>query len=202
MKHLIKIIALTLFSTVFTSNLANAKTILVFGDSLSAAYGINPKEGWVNLMRKELPNLQIINASVSGETTSGGLRRLPTLLNKYQPNIVIIELGANDGLQGQSIKKMRQNITSMVEHIKAIKPKPTILLAAMHIPPNYGKRYTKSFSDSFPLLAQSLDLKLIPFILDGVSGNPEYIQNDGLHPNTAAQPIILKNILPYVNQAL
>lgn len=202
MKHLLKIIALTLFSTVSTSNLAHAKTILVFGDSLSAAYGINPKQGWVNLMRKELPNEKIINASVGGETTTGGLRRLPTLLKKYQPNIVIIELGANDGLQGQSIKNMRQNITSMVEYIKAIKPKPIILLASMHIPPNYGKRYTKSFSDSFPLLAQSLDLKLIPFILDGVSGNPEYIQNDGLHPNTAAQPIILKNILPYVNQAL
>lgn len=198
MKHLFKIITLTIFSTFFMSHLAHAKTILVYGDSLSAAYRINPKAGWVNLMRKELSDHTIINASVSGETTSGGLRRLPSVLNQHKPDIVILELGANDGLQGQSIKKMRENLITMIELLQATKPKPVILLAGMHIPPNYGKRYTKSFGDSFPQLAESLDLKLIPFMLDGVAGNPKYTQNDGLHPNALAQPIILNNVLPYL----
>lgn len=202
LKHLLKIITFAIFAALFTTNMANAKTLLVFGDSLSAAYGIDPKQGWVHLLRKELKGHKIINASVSGETTQGGLRRLPAVLNQHQPDIVILELGANDGLRGQSIKQMRKNLTSMISLIKGLESKPTVLLAGMHIPPNYGKRYTKNFGDSFPLLAQSQNVTLIPFLLDGVAGNPKYTQNDGLHPNAVAQPIILRNILPYVKEVI
>jgi acyl-CoA thioesterase-1 len=173
-------------------------TILVMGDSLSAGYGIKLEQGWVNLLQQQLakinPDTKIINASVSGETSSGGLARLPALLIKHHPNIVILELGGNDGLRGQPLKLLQQNLQSMID--SSIREGADVLLIGMQIPPNYGSRYTKEFKETYPVLAEKNKLLLVPFLLEGVAGNPELIQNDGIHPKAEAQPQLAKNVAP------
>lgn len=176
---------------------ANQPTVLVMGDSLSAGYGIKLEEGWVNLLQKELAKTnqaKIVNASVSGETSSGGLARLPALLNQHKPNIVIIELGGNDGLRGQPIKIMQENLQAMITVSQTIGAK--VIIVGMQIPTNYGPRYTKQFKEIYPALAEKNKTYLIPFLLEGVATHDELIQKDGIHPTTEAQPLILKNVLP------
>lgn len=172
-------------------------TILVMGDSLSAGYGINVEQGWVYLIQQDLAKKQlakVVNASVSGETTSGGLMRLPTLLSTHKPNIVIIELGGNDGLRGQPLKIMQENLQTMINASQMAGAK--VVLAGMQIPTNYGPRYTKEFKEIYPALAEKNKTSLIPFLLEDVAGHSELIQKDGIHPTADAQPTIVKNVLP------
>ncbi len=175
---------------------ATAKVILVFGDSLSAGYGLPVEQGWVNLLairlRKEGYGFQVVNASVSGETTTGGLARLRRALDTHHPAIVILELGANDGLRGLPLATTRTNLEAMVS-MAAKSPRHTLLLG-MRMPPNYGERYTTSFAALFPAAARRPRVTLLPFFLEGVAGNPRLIQADGLHPNEHGQPLLLDNV--------
>jgi len=172
------------------------QTILVFGDSLSAAYGIPRESGWVSLLEKKLaqekPQYAVINASISGETTSGGLRRIERLLSEHKPTIVILELGANDGLRGLPIEQMQQNLNDIIQQCRKIGAE--VLLIGMRIPPNYGIAYTKEFSGAYPDIARKLRIALVPFLLDGVAGNPALTQSDGLHPLAEAQPRLLEQV--------
>lgn len=171
-------------------------TILVYGDSLSAAYGIEREQGWVSLLQQRLQSrgypYQVVNASVSGETTLGGLTRMPATLRQQQPVIVLIELGANDGLRGLPVAEMQRNLSAMIEASQKIKAK--VMLIGVEIPPNYGPRYTREFTETYPSLAKRYTLPLLPFLLDGVAGKPELTQDDGLHPVAAAQRRLLDNV--------
>ena len=194
----VRILFFALLGLTAQVTLAAQQTLLVMGDSLSAGYGIKLEESWVSLMQKELVKKQvkIINASVSGETTSGGLTRLPSLLNQHKPDIVIIELGGNDGLRGQPIKLMKDNLQTMIKLSQ--ESGATVVLAGMQIPTNYGARYTTQFKESYKQLAEDNKITLIPFLLEGVATHSELIQNDGIHPTAAAQPLIVKNVLPVI----
>jgi acyl-CoA thioesterase-1 len=164
-------------------------TLLVLGDSLSAGYGIDPANGWVNLLQDDLGgDHKVVNGSISGDTTGGGLARLPLLLEKFQPDFVILELGGNDGLRGQPLKLMKQNLASMIE--LCIDAKAVPILFGMRIPPNYGRRYTSSFANVYDQLADETNTLLIPFQLEELAITEGMIQQDGLHPTEKAQPAI------------
>ena len=176
------------------------------GDSLSAAYGIELEQGWVNLLQNKLEQLQnidntwhVINASVSGETTAGALARLPDLLDEYKPELCILELGANDGLRGQPVSTMREHLGKMIALCKS---SGNVLLLGIRLPPNYGKKYTDEFGQSFAQVAEQNNIPLVPFILDGIALHEQYMQLDGLHPNAAAQEIILNNVWPTLHSML
>lgn len=181
-----------------------SKVVLVLGDSLSAEYGLARGEGWVHLMEQRMAkeNIQasIINASISGETTSGGRARLPALLNKHKPDVVVVELGANDALRGLALSSTRDNLMTMTQNAQAIKAK--VLLVGMQIPPNYGGDYTRQFSAVFPAVAKETNAALVPFMLKGVAENPNLFQADRIHPAPAAHPIILDNIWPKIKPLL
>jgi acyl-CoA thioesterase-1 len=191
--------SILLVLVVWTSPL-QAKTLLVLGDSLSAAYGLPAEEGWVSLMEQELKQRQladkVINASISGETSSGGLQRLPRLLADYRPDLVLLELGANDGLRGTPLQVMEQNLRRMVELSQAAGAE--VILIGIRIPPNYGPQYTQRFYSIYPDLAQEYQLPLVPFLLEGVALKPQLMQSDGLHPTAAAQPILLQTVWPHL----
>lgn len=191
-------------SLAYAQNTTSGTTkVLVMGDSLSAGYGIDIQQGWVNLLEKEITKkyaIQIINASVSGETSSGGNTRLPALLTKHKPDIVILELGGNDGLRGQPLKLLEKNLQTMIDASK--KNGAQVLLAGMQIPPNYGPRYSTQFKTLYAQLAEKNQAALIPFLLEGIGGNPELIQRDGIHPTAEAQPIIVKNVQPELEKLL
>lgn len=191
----------------FVTNLAiaqsSASKILVMGDSLSAGYGIDIQQGWVSLLEKELPQthqVKIINASVSGETSSGGKTRLSPLLEEHKPDVVILELGGNDGLRGQPLKLLENNLQAMIDASKSAGAK--VILVGMQIPPNYGPRYSNQFKNLYPALAEKNQIGLIPFLLEGIGGNVELMQRDGIHPTAEAQTIILKNALPEIKKYL
>jgi acyl-CoA thioesterase I len=183
---------------------ASAPTILVFGDSLSAAHGIRPEEGWVALLAQRLQTqgygYRVINASISGETSSGGLERLPRALQLQQPQIVILELGANDGLRGLPVSATRDNLTRMLQLAQAAKAK--VLLLGIRLPPNYGARFNEQFERLFPELAAQLHVPLVPFLLQGVALNPQLMQEDGLHPAAAGEPVVLDTVWPYLKPLL
>ena len=183
---------------------ASARTILVFGDSLSAAYGIRPEQGWVPLLVQRLHaqgyGYQVVNASVSGETSSGGLERLPRALELHTPEIVILELGANDGLRGLPVSALRENLARMVQLAQATGAR--VLLVGIRIPPNYGSRYTEEFARVFPEVAQQYHLPLVPFLLDKVALDPALMQEDGMHPNAAGEPPVLDTLWPYLKPLL
>jgi acyl-CoA thioesterase-1 len=174
------------------------KTVLVLGDSLSAEYGLARGSGWVALLEQRLKaekiDAKIVNASISGETTSGGRTRLPALLNQYRPNLVVIELGANDGLRGLPVASAEDNLRSMVSLAKDKHAK--VLLVGMRMPPNYGRAYTERFFGMYKSLSTQLKAPLVPFMLEGVADQPKLFQTDRLHPTAAAHPIILANIWP------
>jgi acyl-CoA thioesterase-1 len=178
------------------SAVAAAPVMLVYGDSLSAAYGIPREQGWVTLLQQRLQKQgyphQVVNASISGETTSGGLSRINAALKQHDPDIVLLELGANDGLRGLPVAAMQHNLTAMIEASQ--KAGAEVLLIGIMIPPNYGSGYTRQFSESFPALAKRYKLPLIPFLLDGVAGKRDLTLDDGLHPTAAAQSLILENV--------
>jgi acyl-CoA thioesterase I len=183
---------------------ASSRTILVFGDSLSAAYGIRPEQGWVALLTQRLQTqeygYQIVNASVSGETSSGGLERLPRALQLHQPQIVVLELGGNDGLRGLPVSDLRENLEQMVRLSQAAGAR--VLLVGIRVPPNYGPRYTEEFARVFPQLAAEYHLPLVPFLLDKVALDPSRMQQDGTHPNAVGEPQVLETLWPYLKPLL
>jgi acyl-CoA thioesterase-1 len=174
------------------------KTILVVGDSLSAEYGLSRGSGWVALLDKKLKaekiDAQIVNASISGETTSGGRSRLPALLGQHRPSVVVIELGANDGLRGLPVASAEANLRSMVTLAQQNKAK--VLLVGMRMPPNYGRAYTERFFGMYKTVSTDLKAPLVPFMLEGVADKPTMFQPDRLHPLASAHPTILANIWP------
>lgn len=172
--------------------------MLVLGDSLSAEYGLARGAGWVALLEQKLKaekiDANIVNASISGETTSGGRTRLPALLDKYHPSIVVIELGANDGLRGLPVPAAEDNLLSMVRLARQNKAK--VLLVGMRMPPNYGRAYTERFFGMYKQVSSETKSPLVPFMLEGVADKPALFQQDQLHPVAQAHPIILSNIWP------
>jgi acyl-CoA thioesterase I len=183
---------------------AAAPTILVMGDSLSAAYGIPTDAGWVSLLQRRLKaqgyDARVVNASVSGETTAGGLARLPQALDQHDPEFVIIELGANDGLRGMSPSVIKENLRRMVELSRAHGAR--VLLTGVRIPTNYGEAYRQLYYSQYEAVAEETGVPLVPFLLKGVVQNPELLQDDGLHPTAAAQPRILNNVWPALTKLL
>ena len=178
------------------------KTVLVLGDSLSAEYGLSRGAGWVALLegklKKEKIDAAIVNASISGETTSGGRTRLPALIAQYKPDVVVIELGANDGLRGLPVTAAEANLRSMITLVQQNKGK--VLLVGMRMPPNYGRDYTERFFAMYKGLASTLKTPLVPFMLEGVAEKPALFQADRLHPNAQAHPVILANIWPQLSK--
>ncbi|WP_251371581.1 arylesterase [Polynucleobacter sp. VK25] len=192
------VMAFTLFCLLIpfgTYGQTNA-TILVMGDSLSAEYGLVRGTGWVRLLeeqlRKQSSPWSVFNASISGETSSGGITRLPKLLEQKKPGIVLLELGANDALRGLSIQDSEKNLRAMIQLSKNSGAK--VLLFGMQIPPNYGQEYTKQFRDLYARLASQENVQLLPFFLDGVVSDSAFFQADRMHPNEKAQPILYKNV--------
>ena len=183
---------------------ARESTVLVLGDSISAAYGMSLDKGWVALLAGQMatthPEHKVINASISGETTDGALRRLDSLLEQYQPNVVVIELGGNDGLRGFPVNKFRRNLGQLA--LRSRNAGAQVVLVSMQIPPNYGSRYTSSFHESYALVAKNTGSVLATFILDGIATNPELMQADGIHPKPEAQAKMLANMLPFIEKAL
>jgi acyl-CoA thioesterase-1 len=172
-------------------------TLLVLGDSLSAGYGVNQENGWVALLRDDLGDgHQIINGSISGDTTGGGLNRLPLLLEKFSPDYVLLELGGNDGLRGQPLNLMQRNLLAMIELCRQAGAEP--VLFGMRLPPNYGRRYSDAFAAVYPQLSEQEKVMLIPFQLEELAITEGMIQEDGLHPTTLAQPIIKDVIKDYL----
>ena len=194
MKTFLKTV-LVLFALTVSGSALAAKNILVFGDSLSAGYGIARDDSWANLLQRELndshPKYAVVNASISGETSSGGLRRIAKALQLHRPKIVILELGANDGLRGTPLEVTEKNLSSIIAQSR--KAGARVLLVGIQLPPNYGPDYTSQFRAIFPGLAKRHKTELLPFLLDGIP--PEQFQADNLHPTAAAQPLIMRNVL-------
>ena len=203
---LIMTVILSWSSTVLASESAQTRTLLVWGDSLSAAYGISTDQGWVHLLQSKLGNtegakdIKVVNGSISGETTSGGLTRFPEALAEHKPNFVIIELGANDGLRGLSIKAMRSNLEQMIQ--LAQKSNAKVALLGMYMPANFGRMYSEQFKKTYQELAEQYQLPFNPFFLEGVALKDDLLLQDGLHPNEKAQPQLLDNISPVVAELI
>ena len=185
-------------------NSVSASTLLVMGDSLSAAYNLRQEVGWVSLLENQLsqsnPEIKIVNASVSGETTQGGLSRFSLLLQQYKPRWIILELGANDALRGYPLAQTSKNIEKMIEEAQRSNTK--VLLIGNQIPQNYGKRYTKMFFTLYEKIAKKYKVAYLPFMLEGIALNKSLMLEDGLHPNKDGQPFVLQNILPYLQPLL
>ncbi len=190
---------LTIFSTT-----ATAKSIVVLGDSISAGYGMEVQQGWVALLQKKLGrhnnHYRIINESISGDTTAGGLARVNQVLRQHKPVLLILELGANDGLRGLSPKIMKSNLAEIIKRSQQLGAK--VLLLSMRIPPNYGKRYVEMFYHVYPQLAREMSVTYVPFILEDVALVKELMQDDGLHPNAKAQVLIAEKVWRYLQTLL
>ncbi|RUR52405.1 arylesterase [Vreelandella populi] len=184
-----------------TINANERPTLLIMGDSLSAAYGIEREQGWVTLLEERLGNqANLVNASISGETTSGGLQRFSDILDKQQPDIVLLELGGNDGLRGLAPNQMRTNLADMIEQSQEADAQ--VLLLGIDIPPNYGQAYRDAFTGVYYSLAEEYDVPLVPFLLEGIALNEQLMQSDGIHPTAEAQAIILDNVWPELEPLL
>lgn len=192
-------------AALLASSTTFAKTILILGDSISAGYGFNVEQGWVAKLQQRLNQKypkqhQVVNASVSGETTSGALARLPKLLTTYKPDIVVIELGGNDALRGQPPLSIQNNLNRLVTLSKKSKAEP--LLLGMKIPPNYGAAYSNAFEQSYSTVAKTQNISMLPFFLDGVAGNNKLMQKDLVHPTASAQHKLLDNAWPMIEKKL
>lgn len=183
---------------------ATAGTVLIVGDSISAGFGLDTRLGWVALLEKRLKQAgfdgTVVNASISGDTSAGGQARLPALLAAHKPDLVILELGGNDGLRGQPPTQLKQNLASMIDQSRESGAK--VLLLGMQLPPNYGVRYTQAFAKVYSELAAEKSVALVPFFLEGVGGHPELMQADGLHPAVGAQGQLLENVWPTLKPLL
>ncbi|NMF89274.1 arylesterase [Aromatoleum petrolei] len=186
----------TFFFAILLSGAAQAATILVWGDSLSAGYGLRPQQDWPTLLQTRLVREgfrhTVINGSVSGETTAGGRTRLSAALDRHKPALVILELGANDGLRGLQPALMGENLSAMIQAARGKGAK--VLLVGMQLPPNYGPAYTRRFQQTFAEVARNEKVPLIPFLLDGFADKPDLFQPDGIHPTAEAQPLILETV--------
>ncbi len=184
-----------------TAAAVQAKTLLILGDSLSAGYGLSQQQSWVHLLQQKLDQQDsswtLVNASISGETSGGGLARLPALLKQHKPDYVLIELGANDGLRGFPVPQLESNLNAMVTQIKQQQSKAVIM--QIRIPPNYGPRYTKLFTDLYPKISKEQQIPLWPFFMETIALKQQWMQADGLHPNLEAQPVIADLMLPLVS---
>ena len=184
--------------------IAKEGTLLILGDSISAGYGINQKDNWVSLLQEEFykegTSLKLINSSVSGDTTSGGLERLKEDLKISNPDYVLIELGGNDALRGYPVKKIKDNLKQMISLVKANNSKP--LLMQIRIPPNYGQKYTYAFEKIYVDLALAENINLLPFMLENIGVNSDLMQSDGIHPNKKAQEMIAKDVKKNLNKVL
>lgn len=180
------------------------RTILVFGDSLSAGYGLPPDTGWASLLEKRLREghwrYRVVNASISGETTSGGQYRIEQALSTLRPAIVILELGGNDGLRGLALSETKRNLEAIIAACR--REKAVVLLVGMRLPPNYGRAYTEKFQNIYRTLARQYKLPLVPFMLESISDRRDMFQEDGIHPIAAAQPLILDTIWTYLKPLL
>jgi len=174
----------------------DAPVIIILGDSISAAYNMETSQSWPSLLQQRLDENgyphRVFNSSIAGDTTQGGLSRLPRLLDQHHPALLIIELGGNDGLRGISIEVTRANLSALIESSQAAGA--TVLLAEMRIPPNYGMTYTKQFNENYPLLKEKYGVLLIPFLMENVALEPGLMQADGIHPNAEAQPVLLDTV--------
>ncbi len=202
--HAVPIVLLLWISLLSNLQAAPQPTILVLGDSLSAAYGINQEQGWVALLQQQLrkndyPH-QVVNVSISGETSQGGLSRLPRALEQYHPQLLILVLGANDGLRGSSLKRLKQNLETMIEIARQQKSK--VLLVGMQLPPNYGVQFNQKFRTLFTDIAKQQALPFVPFLLEKMARNNALFQADGLHPRAQAQPLLLETIWPALEPLL
>ena len=199
-----RLLALFVLMVASAAARAEAPVILVFGDSISAGYGLAPEQGWVELLKTRLKTqgygYQVVNASVSGETTAGGLARLPRALELHHPGIVVLELGGNDGLRALPIAQMRANLAQMLDLSSAAGAK--VLLLGMRMPPNYGPEYTKQFAMVFSDLAVEKKAALVPFLLTNIALSPDLLQGDDIHPNALGQPILLDNVWPALKPLL
>lgn len=184
---------LALFITI---GFAQAQSILVVGDSISAGFGMNPKDGWVNLLDEKLKaegyQYEMVNRSISGDTTTNGLRRLPRLLEQVKPEITIIELGGNDGLRATPPKQIAENLSAMIELAKASNSK--VLLVGIQLPPNYGDAYLERFLAIYPELGEKHQIAVLPSIVEKVGGNNDLMQGDGIHPNKDGQPLMMEAV--------
>jgi acyl-CoA thioesterase I len=175
---------------------ASERTLLVFGDSLSAAYGLRTDQGWVALLQQRLQTqgygYRVVNASVTGETTDGGRARLARALSQHKPSLVILELGGNDGLRGLPVKDIRSNLAQMIVAIRQAGAQS--LLVGIQIPPNYGQQYTKAFTSMYGALAKEQNVPVVPFLLEGVALDKQLMQADGIHANAQGQPRLLENV--------
>jgi acyl-CoA thioesterase-1 len=198
------LLLLVLLSGPALSNAAPGQTVLVLGDSISAAYGMSLEEGWVALLARQLqdshPDYQVVNASISGETSAGAASRLAELLSLHQPAVVVVELGGNDGLRGYPIKRLRANLQDIAT--RAENSGARVLLLGMEIPPNYGSRYTLQFRDSFAQVADETGSALVPFLLEGIATVSALMQADGIHPRPEAQSLLLENVWPSLEPLL
>lgn len=183
---------------------ASAASLLVVGDSISAAFGLDTRQGWVALLQTRLTgrgyDYQVVNASISGDTSAGGAARLPGLLVEHRPDLVIVELGGNDGLRGLPPAQLQQNLANMVRQSQEAGAK--VLILGMKLPPNYGQRYTTAFAEVFPKVARETGAALVPFLLEGIGGVPSMMQRDGIHPTAQAQSRLLENVWPHLQPLL
>jgi acyl-CoA thioesterase-1 len=189
-------LVLTVLAALGSTLVQAAPTILVFGDSLSAAYGIRQQDGWVTLLQQRLKqqrlDYNVVNASVSGETSSGGAARIAAALSRHKPAITIVELGANDGLRGLPVKQMSENLAAIVR--AAQQAGSRVLLIGMRLPPNYGARYTQEYEQAFASLARQSKSAFVPFLFEAIAGKPDFMLEDNLHPTAAAQPLLLETV--------
>ncbi|EKE78575.1 arylesterase [Idiomarina xiamenensis] len=177
-------------------------SLVVLGDSLSAGYGIPQSQTWVSILserwQQQYPDLEIVNASISGETTAGALRRLPAILERHEPLAVFVELGGNDGLRAFDLNSISSNLQEIIETIQATNA--NVALSQIRVPPNYGQRFSQLFADVYSNVAEQQTVELIPFFMEPLVDNPDYIQDDGIHPTAAAQPLIADFLEPYLLQ--
>jgi acyl-CoA thioesterase-1 len=192
--RLILLLALTVLAV--PASFGANKTIVVVGDSLSSGYGMAAEQSWVAMLRERLQGegygYDVVNASIAGDTSSGGAARLPRLLRTHSPELVVIELGGNDGLRGLPIELLRDNLAKMIEESKAAGAR--VVLAGMKLPPNFGQSYTQQLAAVYPELAAQHGVDLVPFMLEGVAMHPELMQGDNIHPNAAGQKIVFANM--------
>lgn len=182
-------------------------SLVVLGDSLSAGYGMSKSASWVGILADRWaethPHIELVNASISGETTAGALRRLPGIIERHQPDVVFVELGGNDGLRGFDLASVRDNLKQIIDQLQ--QQEVVVGLSQIRIPPNYGQRFTEMFADLYPELAAAEDVTLVPFFMESIAVNPELMQNDGIHPNVEAQPqiadIMEEHLLGLVEQS-
>jgi len=187
-----------------TADSAEPPTVLVFGDSLSAGFGIDIDQSWTSLLQSRLQEQgyehRVVNASISGETTEGGAARIDSAVETFQPALIILELGGNDGLRGFPPSRMKENFGKIISTSKS--SGAAVVVLGIRIPPNYGQRYTELFENVFREVASEYDVPWIEFFMEGVALNEELMQNDGIHPNAAAQPVLLDNAWPMISDAL